>query len=147
MGKTVIKEESFPEIVSRYNTGGKTEAYAFLRSEYHIKHPYFLIKRIRECGKYTYDPETDRFKIPETSEAEGVFMDLDELCAAPAVRVPSGTEEANRSRPAELEKWVHELISDRLLMLSRYITLDSASRTILIDRTSLETDGYQIVSH
>ena len=56
MGKTVIKEESFPEIVSRYNTGGKTEAYAFLRSEYHIKHPYFLIKRIRECGKYTYDP-------------------------------------------------------------------------------------------
>ena len=23
MGKTVIKEESFPEIVSRYNTGGK----------------------------------------------------------------------------------------------------------------------------
>ena len=74
-------------------------------------------------------------------------MDLDELCSAPAVRVPSGTEEANRSRPAELEKLVHELISDRLLMLSRYITLDSASRTILIDRTSLETDGYQIVSH
>ena len=67
--------------------------------------------------------------------------------SAPAVRVPSGTEEANRSRPAELEKLVHELISDRLLMLSRYITLDSASRTILIDRTSLETDGYQIVSH
>jgi len=39
-------------------------------------------------------------------------------------------------RPAAMERLVHELISDRLLTLSRYITLDSSTRTILIDQTS-----------
>ena len=38
-------------------------------------------------------------------------------------------------------------ISDRLLTLTRYITLDSSTRTILIDQTSLSADGYQVVTH
>jgi hypothetical protein len=46
-----------------------------------------------------------------------------------------------------MERLVHELISDRLLTLSRYITLESSTRTILIDQTSLSADGYQVVTH
>ena len=61
MGKTMIKEELFPEIVDRYNTDGKSAAYDYLRSVYGIKNPYFVMTRIRACGKYIYDPESDRF--------------------------------------------------------------------------------------
>lgn len=43
-----------------------------------------------------------------------------------------------------MEKLVNELINNRLLTLSRYITLDGSSRTILIDRTSLSQDGLNI---
>ena len=43
MGKTMIKEELFPEIVDRYNTDGKSAAYDYLRSRYGIKNPYFVI--------------------------------------------------------------------------------------------------------
>ena len=53
MGKTVIGEEAFPEIVKMYNSEGKTAAYDYLRSSCGIKHPYFVINRIRESGKYT----------------------------------------------------------------------------------------------
>ena len=147
MGKTKISEEEFPEIVRRYNSGGKTAAYDYLRSSYGIKHPYFVITRVRDCGKYTYDPDKDYFTETGASTSDGVFMDLDELCSTAIVPADHSGEPVKDTRPAAMEKLVHELISDRLLTLSRYITLDSSTRTILIDRTSLSADGYQIVTH
>ena len=65
----------------------------------------------------------------------------------PCLLYTSQPDPASDSRPAAMEKLVHELISDRLLTLSRYITLDSSTRTILIDQTSLSADGYQVVTH
>ena len=146
MGKTVISEQLFPEIVERYNSGGKTEVYDFLRIRFKIKRPYFVMRRIRECGKYIYDMESDRFSEIESSTADEVFMNLDELCSTNAVRKQKTSVESE-AKPAAMEKLIHELISDRLLILSRYISLDSSTRTILIDQTSLAMDGYQVVTH
>lgn len=147
MGKAIIGEEEFPKIIEEYNTGGKSAAYDYLRSEYGIRHPYFVINRIKECGKYLYDADTDRFSESDTSVVDGVFMGLDELCGTTAVAAVRHPDPAAAPRPAAMEKLVHELIRDRLLTLSRYITLDSSTRTILIDQTSLSADGYQVVTH
>ena len=73
--------------------------------------------------------------------------DLDELCSRPVISEVCATKSVTDSRPAAMEKLVRELISDRLLTLSRYITMDSSTRMILIDQTSLSADGYQIVTH
>lgn len=51
------------------------------------------------------------------------------------------------TRPEAMEKLVRELIGDRLLELNRYIALDSLSKTMIIDKTSLENDGYLLVIH
>ena len=147
MGKSIIGEEMFTEIIEQYNSGGKTAAYDYLRSKYGIKHPYFVINRIRECGKYKYDPDTDQFSKADKSMDDSVFMDLDELCGTSVFTAERPAKTVLDTRPVAMEKLVHELISDRLLTLSRYITLDSSTRTILIDQTSLSEDGYQIVTH
>lgn len=147
MGKTIIGEEAFPKIIEEYNSGGRTAAYDYLRRKYGIKHPYFVITRIRDCGKYLYDADTDHFSEAVESTADGVFIDLDELCGRTALSARCQTEPVTDTRPAAMERLVHELISDRLLTLSRYITLDSSTRTILIDQTSLSTDGYKVVTH
>lgn len=144
MGKTIISEDIFPALVDVYNREGKTSAYDIIRNRYGVKNPFFVINRIKKCGKYTYDPENDRFSAAESDAANRVFMDLDELCGT-IVSETAGTIED--SRPAAMERLVHELISDRLMMLSRYITLDSSSRTIMIDQSSLSADGYRIVTH
>lgn len=143
MGKTIISEDIFPALVDVYNREGKTSAYDMIRNRYGVKNPFFVINRIKKCGKYTYDPENDRFSATESDAANRVFMDLDELCGT-IVSETAGTIED--SRPAAMERLVHELISDRLMMLSRYITLDSSSRTIMIDQSSLSADGYRIVT-
>lgn len=147
MGKMLVKEKAFPEIVELYNNNGRPAAYAFLRSHYGLKNPYFVIKRIKECGEYTYDPDTDRFSKAGDCAADTVFMNLDELCAAaePNPKKPAIVTDPDPS--VAMEKLIQELISDRLLTLSRYITMDSSSRTILIDQASLTADGYQIIMH
>ena len=81
------------------------------------------------------------------SNADNVFMDLDELCGTAVATVKSPATTAADNRSGTMEKLVHELISDRLLTLSKYITLDSSTRTILIDQTSLSADGYQVITH
>jgi hypothetical protein len=147
MGKTIIEEKAFPEIIKQYNSGGKTAAYDYIRSNYGIRHPYFVINRIKECGKYSYNTDTDHFSETFTTTGDNVFMDLDELCSRPVISEVCATKSVTDSRPAAMEKLVRELISDRLLTLSRYITMDSSTRMILIDQTSLSADGYQIVTH
>ena len=42
---------------------------------------------------------------------------------------------------------ISDLIGDRLLELSQYVTLDSVSKTMHVDETSLKNDGYQLMIH
>ena len=44
-----------------------------------------------------------------------------------------------------MENMVHSLISDRLLELSKYVLLDPIGKRILIDKSSMQIDGYQVL--
>ena len=44
-----------------------------------------------------------------------------------------------------MENMVHSLISDRLLELSKYVLLDPIGKRILIYKSSMQTDGYQVL--
>ena len=147
MGKAIIKENMFPEIVELYNTEGKTAVFDRMRSQFGIKCPYFVLRRIRNSSKYTYDKENDQFISVQASSSDDVFMNLDELCSSPIIPSKADDDQIHNDQRHTMEKLVNELINDRLLTLSRYITLDSASRTILIDQTSLAADGYRVVTH
>ena len=72
---------------------------------------------------------------------EGLFLGIEELCAlSPAAPAPGPAA----GKHAGLEKLVQELLGDRLLLLSRYITLDSSTRTMMVDQSSLLADGYTV---
>ena len=149
MGKTVIKENMFPEIVECYNREGKSAALNLLRNKYSIRNTYFVMNRIKGSGKYHYDKDTDSFSEASSNETDGIFMNLDELCGGGKPPSAAGKEVQSvfDNRTSAMEKLVHELVSDRLLALSRYIVLDTSTRTIMVDQTSLLADGYNIVTH
>ncbi len=46
-----------------------------------------------------------------------------------------------------MDKLIHELIGDRLLELSKYITMDASDRVVFIDKTAFVADGYQVILH
>jgi hypothetical protein len=148
MGRTVIKESMFSEIIDLYNSQGRTAAYDLIRSKYGVKNPYSTLTRIKRSGIYTYDPDTDQFVGGVgKSSPDAVFMDLDELCGTSIVETGRCAGEETVIRRSSMEMLVRELINDRLLLLSRYITLDTSAKTVIIDQSSLSADGYRIVTH
>ena len=149
MGRTLIPDTMFPELVELYNSEGRTALYDLLRSKYGMKQPYFVLQRIKDSDRFEYDSEADCFSATAGCAADDVFMDLDDLCSGQIIKKSASSDTANDLPPRKsaLEQLVNELINDRLLTLSKYITMDSASRTILIDQTSLSQDGYRIISH
>lgn len=103
---------------------------------------------IKRSGIYTYDPDTDQFVGGMgKSSSDAVFMDLDELCGTSIVETGRCAGEETVIRRSSMEMLVRELINDRLLLLSRYITLDTSAKTVIIDQSSLSANGYRIVTH
>ena len=142
---TVINESDFPEIVEIYNSNGRKAAYDYIRNTYGLKRPYFVIHRIENKSNYMLDKGNDQFVPKDRTEGEDLFMTIDELC---------GNEDScshNDTNPMATEKamesLIHSLISDRLLELSKYITMETMERKIIIDKTSMKNDGYTVTVH
>lgn len=113
-------------------------------------HFYWIIesakKWIMECVKslgYNYD--TDRFESDSRKE-DDIFLNLEMLCEN-KIETSDRSEGAisRNDRIKVMENMVHSLISDRLLELSKYVLLDPIGRRILIDKSSMQTDGYQVL--
>lgn len=103
------------------------------------------MKKHSELG---YHQETDRFLFDANFSVseDKVFMTIDELCSSNK-NMQDSPFEKHTDKNEEMEKLIHELIGDRLLELSKYISINSISRTLIIDQTSLFRDGYQVITH
>lgn len=143
-----VKKENLKELAELYNANGKEAVYALLKTKYNIKYPYSVFKRMCEHPELSYDQEKDCFKFSTTQNTENVFMSMEELCS-PIIpqHVKSKEEKQTDSRPAAMDKLIRELIGDRLLELSKYVTIDSVSKRIIVDKTTLIQDGYQMITH
>lgn len=140
-----ITPDKYPEIIETYNTEGKTAAYDLIRSRYGIKNPTCVMKRMKNDTTLGYDFEADRFLDADNHEAD-IFMDLESLCENRTIVSPISEKQPIRDERAKaMESMVHSLISDRLLELSKYVLLDPINRRILVDKSSMQSDGYQVM--
>lgn len=137
-----VTPENYPEIIEVYNSEGKTAAYDLIRSQFGIKNPTCVMKRMKQARELFYNPENDRFGSHSYQEEEGIFMNLDELCGKNDL--VQAKPQVVQDRSSAMEALVHSLINDRLLEMSKYITLDPVGRRIIVDRTTMQADGYQV---
>lgn len=103
---------------------------------------------MREHPALRYSSKKDRFETESVKNAEDVFMSMEELCSPIVLQHihPKEQEELD-SRPVVMDKLIRELIGDRILELNKYITIDSLSKRIIVDNTTLSQDGYKLVTH
>jgi hypothetical protein len=142
-----VNEKDFPAIVDIFNREGRTAFNDYIQNTYGLKNPRALLYRIRKTPGYNYDESTHRFETPEKAKDDSIFMSVEELC-----RNSSGTDnydkrDAHYEEKPTMDKLIHELISDRLLELRKYVILEPSSKTIIIDKTSMISDGYQVLTH
>lgn len=142
-----VNDQELMRVAQTYNENGRLAAYELL-STYGIKYPSSVIKRLKNHSNFVYDNMTDRFEICERATGDKVFMSLDDLCSPVAI---TNQGKDNRSkiemRTGAMEKLIQDLLGDRLLELSKYITLESVSKTMIIDQTLLKNAGYTIITH
>lgn len=148
MARCKVKDEDLKELAELYNVQGKKALYGLLNSKYSIKNPYFVFRRMCETPELCYNSERKVFALDEKTGTEKVFLSIEELCS-PVIPQHGGNKKQQEidSKAAALEKLIRELIGDRLLELNRYVTIDSLSKRIIIDKTMLVTDGYQMITH
>ena len=146
MSQTLIGKSDFPSIVEVYNSEGKKEANRLIREKYGVKHPYFIYERIKKSGIFAYDEQNDCFVTAGADPDESLFMSIDELCGVPPKPATGTGDDSKQPQTNSMDALIHTLISDRLLELSRYVTLDVERRTIMIDQTGMRSDGYNVVT-
>ena len=139
-----IDDKDIETLIEIYNEFGKKELYSQLKEKYGIKNPTCILKRMKKNPDHVYDQSRDKFE--DNIASEDIFMSMEELCS-PVVLKHEEVRPAVDQRPAAMEKLIHELIGDRLLELTKYITIDSVSKSIIIDQTSLRNDGYNVITH
>ncbi len=148
MTRYKVKDENLKELAEKYNAQGKKAVYELLELRYGVKNPYFVFQRMCKNSALAYDSETDQFFTDAAQHTENVFMSMEELCS-PIVpqHVCNKEQQEIDSRPAAMDKLIRELIGDRLLELNKYVKIDSLSKKIIIDKTTLTTDGYQLITY
>lgn len=140
-----ITENDFPKIARIYNAKGKSAAYTLIRNHYGVKNPSCVFKRLKNSKELYYDYEADLFEIKEEI-TEDVFLTLDELCESKAIvsSIEESAENKN-NRSMAMEKMINALIRDRLMELTKFITLDPFDRNITIYKTAMEQDNYTVI--
>lgn len=143
-----ITDDELKKLAELYNSEGKRAVYEVIKTKFNIKNPYQVVNRMRNKPSLYYNEEKDFFDIGNTVQPESIFMTMEELCS-PIVphHITMKEQEEIDSRPAAMDKLIRELIGDRLLELNKYVTIDSLSKRIIIDKTTLIQDGYQLVTH
>ncbi len=138
-----INDKELLNVAKIYNENGREAAYAFIE-DYGIRYPYAVIKRMKNHVNFIYEKESDTFSFQKKVESDAVFMTMDELCSSVVTEKKAQPVD---NRNVAMEKLIHDLLGDRLLELSKYITLDSSPKTMMIDQTSLKSSGYKVVTY
>ena len=146
---TRIHDNELIELAEIYNEKGKKELYALMSEQHGIKNPSCVFKRMRKKPSLAYDKSRDCFFADtDNVRPEDVFMGMDELCAQTVSGKDSRTvQKHEQGRDEAMEEMIRGLIGDRLLELSKYVTLDSVSKIMHVDESSLKNDGYRIATH
>lgn len=143
-----VPKTDYTAIAEMYNRDGRDATYAFIRDHYGMNYPDRLVAKIRKEPGFAYDYKEKKFTAVGAEDADQLFMSLDELCSPMVMTHASegAYDPANVSNEA-MDRLVRSLISDRLLELSKYISLDTLTKTIMVDRSSMAADGYKVLIH
>ena len=131
-----------------YNAEGKQKLYQVLREQYEIVNPSCTFNSMKKAPYLQYNAEKDRFMVNETEQRESdIFLDIETLCSRKSGKNRSLQATETESAYKSMDTLIQELIGDRLLALSQYVSLDASAKVLRLDETSLKNDGYRLILH
>lgn len=144
-----IQKEDKKQLAITYNTEGKDVMYSLIREKYKIKNPSCVYKSMKKASYLAYNPEKDRFMFGEQEAMEAnIFLDIETLCSGTLEKEMSVTKtRSEKHLQKSMDVLIQELIGERLLTLSQYVSLDLNEKILRVDETCLKSDGYRLILH
>lgn len=145
-----IDKQGRIQLAGIYNADGKDKLYQAIRDNYGIDNPGQILSRMKQAAYLGYDSSLDKFLLDKSDRnndtcEEHIFLDIETLCTNKKRDLYKHSDGVNKHK--SMDALIQELIGDRLLTLSQYVTLDTTTKVLRLDETSLKQDGYHLILH
>ena len=140
---------NFDEFVNEINENGKTAAKALVRDKYNLSFEQ-VKRRLLNGTDYYFNASTRLYNHKAQASDTTGFMSLEELdtqqphkdikTTKNRIDAPTGA-----SSNSDFDELVKELIKDRIMELSKYVSIDHASRRVVVKTDNLKLDGFDLV--
>lgn len=136
----------FPEFVNIFNTQGKDAARLLAREKYNRSFEY-IQRKVRYESDYYFDRTLKKYKNKDKNIIEADFMSLDELDNyGTKVAVTKNSEPLlGLSKDESFDQLINELIKDRMLELSKYISISHETRQLTVKSKTIKNDGLSLI--
>jgi hypothetical protein len=136
----------FEEFVNEINKNGKNAAKTLVRDKYNLSFEQ-VKRRLLNGTDYYFDASTRLYKHKAKACDTDEFMSLEELDNQPLYKTIKNRIDApiGASSNMSFDEMVKELINDRIMELSKYVSIDHSSRCFIVKTASLKVDGFNLV--
>jgi hypothetical protein len=128
----------FKAFVDVFNSRGKDAAMKHVAERYNIQYNT-VVKRLRAESSYRFDQSPKGYYLSDVADNTAEFLTIEELSSP---KPPVKTVEKEAALPQN--DLMLNLIMDRFFELNRFISLTSREQKIIINRTAIESAGYNI---
>lgn len=137
-----IKKQDYEHIANIFNESGDKAAQDYIATTYGNKAPRGVMSRIKKAPGFKYDEVNKKILKVDLTE-EKIFMGLDELCKnTNSNKGESILSDDNSIK--NIESLYIELMQEKLLELMKYVRISHYSKTISINNSALNADGYKV---
>ncbi len=137
-----IKKQDYEHIANIFNESGDKAAQDYIATTYGNKAPRGVISRIKKAPGFKYDEVNKKILKVDLTE-EKIFMGLDELCKNTNSNKGESILSDDNSIKS-IESLYIELMQEKLLELMKYVRISHYSKTISINNSALNADGYKV---
>lgn len=139
-------EIDFEEFITTYNKKGRKEALALARDKYNLSFQQ-MRRRLNNKSDYYFDARTRQYKHKSEASIESNFMTIDELdCYKNNDNsLKDSMPLSGLSLTQSFDELLNDLIKDRLMELSKYVSINLQQRRLIINTKSLKQDSFELI--
>ena len=144
MNTRLVNKIDYDEFVDMFNTKGKEFTENFVKEKYGKCYARIQKLVVKE-SKYYYNLSSRRYEEKPPAAVDTAFISIDELYKGKDVEDRSIDPLKGLYVPPTLDEIMLEMVKDRVLELSQYITIDHCNRKIVVKSKLVQSSGYDLI--
>lgn len=139
-------EIDFDEFITTFNEKGKREAIVLAKEKYSLSFQQ-VRRRLMKSTDYFFDTSLRIYRHRDDADIENNFMTIEELnyCKTKE-NINKGLEPLTGLSPSQsFEDLIKDLIKDRLMELSKYVSINRERKCLIINTKNLKKDCFDLI--